>query len=55
VSLSDFFQNLDFPSWATTDDAMVFWMGFAVACCIRIIRAGIRWFRRVGSDSTPSE
>jgi hypothetical protein len=38
------------PSWASTDAGHAFFLGFALASVIRIIRACLRWFKRAGSD-----
>ena len=40
------------PSWAETDEAKAWFLGLGAAVMVRVFRAGIRWFRRVGSDSS---
>jgi|GEM_PF-4715388 len=49
----DIFQNV--PAWATSDEALAWYYGFALAGGIRLCRAGLRWFRRVDSDGAGSE
>jgi len=44
------FTNINFPSWATTDEAKAFFAFFLFACLLQIFRAGLRWF---GSVSAP--
>lgn len=40
------------PAWAlSTPEAAVFFIGFALACGVRLVRAGNRWFKRVGEDT----
>ena len=41
------FENL--PEWAVSDEARVWYFGFALGALVRITRAGIRWFKRVNS------
>ena len=38
------------PLWASTDAAHTFFLGFAFGCVVRIIRASLRWFKRVGNE-----
>ena len=42
------------PEWATTDDARAFWLGLGVGVMVRLVRAAMRWFRRVGDDLPPA-
>lgn len=36
------------PAWATTDEAKAWALGLGAGCLVRIIRIGLRWFKRVG-------
>lgn len=39
------------PSWAqSSPNASLFYMGIFLAVTVRLTRAGLRWFKRVGSD-----
>jgi hypothetical protein len=41
------FTTINFPSWATTDEAKAFFVFFVAACSIQLFRSGLRWFRAV--------
>ena len=41
------FTNIQFPAWATTDEAKAFFAFFVLACFIQLFRAGLRWFNAV--------
>lgn len=37
------------PSWAVTDEAQAWMLGLGAAAMVRVFRAGLRWFKRMGS------
>jgi len=39
------------PAWAVSDDAQAWFAGFLMAALVRIFRAGLKWFKRVGNDA----
>jgi hypothetical protein len=41
-----------FPEWATSDEARVWYLGFALAAMVRIAKAGLRWFKRVNASES---
>jgi len=36
------------PAWATTDEAVAWFYGFAIGATVRIFRAGLKWVKRIG-------
>lgn len=38
------------PSWAVTPEAQAWCLGLGAACMVRILRAGLRWFKRVAHE-----
>lgn len=45
------FTTVTLPLWATSDEATAFFYGFAVMAGVRLFRVGLRWVRRIASDS----
>jgi len=43
------FSNINFPAWASTNEAKAFFVFFVAACFIQLFRAGLRWFRSVSA------
>jgi hypothetical protein len=44
--------NWTIPDWATTDEALAWFYGFAVGASVRVFRAGLRWVKRIGEETT---
>lgn len=42
------------PEWAVSQEAQAFWLGLGVGVMVRLVRAGMRWFRRIGDDLPPA-
>lgn len=38
------------PEALTTDEAQAWWLGFGAMALVRIVRACLRWFKRVGTE-----
>lgn len=38
------------PEWAVSEEAQAWVCGFFLMATVRIFRAGLRWFKRVGRD-----
>jgi hypothetical protein len=38
------------PSWAVTDEAQAWMLGLGAASIVRLFRAALRWFNRVGAE-----
>jgi len=42
----------EIPEWTQTPECLAFLSGLFLACTIRLFRACLRWFKRVGSESS---
>lgn len=38
------------PDWALTDEAQAWWLGFGAMALVRVFRAALRWFRKIGEE-----
>ena len=38
------------PDWAVSDEAKAWMLGLGAAAVVRIFRAALRWFKRMGSE-----
>lgn len=45
--------DVTIPAWAVDDEARAWFAGFALGCILRVIRAALRWFKRVADDRVP--
>jgi len=45
-----FGRDITVPAWAVSEEARVFFDGFAAGALLRLFRAALRWFKRVGRD-----
>jgi len=43
------------PVWATTDELKCFYIGMFIGATVRIVRAGLKWVKRIGDDHDRSE
>jgi hypothetical protein len=44
------FTGYEFPEWATSDDAKAWFVGFVVGALVRLVKSGLRWFKRVSNE-----
>lgn len=44
-------SSYTWAEWVTTDACKVWLMGITTAAIVRIVRAGLKWFRKAGADS----
>lgn len=45
------FTSITFPAWVYSDAMRAFLLGLIVGASIRILRAGLRWFKKAGTDT----